>query len=182
MAFRMPLGMEILGTNLEEIANVDFAVGPLGQPLKSDIQLVQFLLNFIIQEVPELRIRDRKNQVMRFLAVDGIFGGRTLDAIKSFQSEIRRVAAAEGEVASIAADGIVDSSNPTGVSTISQTIYTIVWLNVVRQSETGAPLDSDQVSVEPLRTNLLVLRGGGDGPAPPGPNPLPPPPPPPLLR
>lgn len=167
-------GVEVLGSPLSEIANVNFAVGPKsmgGHNLPADVQLVQFLLDWIMTDMSHLfRIRDRNGQVMKRLAMDTVFTARTFDAIRGFQSEVKRIAAAEGAKGAIATDGVVDASNANGVGTRSGTVYTIVWLNIVRQTSFGSPLDGDQVGVEPLHSALA---------RPVNPNPLPPPPRPP---
>ena len=184
MAYIMrTMGVSILDQNLSQFANVDYTVGPAqmgGINLTSDVQLVQFFLLWIIQEVPPIRLTDRYGLPIKTLRIDGIFGPRTYDAIKSFQVAVRDNFEEDGVKASIACDGLVDPANAMGVATISGTVYTIVWMNGLRQALVGSPVNEDQTSIEPLRSSLREVRGDID-PAP-SPNPLPPPPPPPMFR
>ncbi|GAA0264039.1 hypothetical protein GCM10008965_35060 [Methylorubrum aminovorans] len=174
-------GVMVYGQNFTSFANVDFPVGPIelgALNLVSDVQLVQFLIHSLIQENPELKLRNRYGMRINGLATDGICGNQTCDAIKGFQNFVRVYFADEGEKANISCDGLVDPANGRGIATVSGTIYTIVWLNALREMSTKAPIDSEQVSIEPLRSSLTQIRGGD---APRTPDILPPPPPPDII-
>ncbi|MGH9947711.1 MAG: peptidoglycan-binding domain-containing protein [Pyrinomonadaceae bacterium] len=91
---------------------------------RDDVMLVQYLLKRVYQRGavadPPL---DQSNGACE-LKVDGYYGPKTQKAITSYQFEMKK----NGR--SIATDGCVDPEGPQGsTSTISQTGYTISWLN-----------------------------------------------------
>jgi hypothetical protein len=104
---------------LSHFYNVSYAVGSGAYNRRDDVQLVQFFLVKFFLRNPEFR-----PQGVRPIWIDGFYGPITFRHIMAFQ----KVLVQDGN--SIYPDGRIDPSNSTGDSTISQTVYTIIHLNV----------------------------------------------------
>lgn len=174
MAFIMEYGVDVSPhTGVQpftRIANVSFPVGPGKRNDPGDVQLVQLLIQFAIGNVKKVEILDSKGKPIKSLKVDGRFGPRTAEAIVGYQRRIVRGVTAGAFTRGdkpIALDGIVDRarqgvnrSQPAGeiprvaFSTISKSIYTIIWLNAERVALVGEPLSGADVDVEPLASQL----------------------------
>jgi peptidoglycan hydrolase-like protein with peptidoglycan-binding domain len=155
MAFVMlvPNKISAFGVTIDRVYNVDFDVGgPRSSGLRSDVQLVQSLLKFRFASGRH-NVRSLKTgRILTDLNVDGIYGPATADAISSYQHYIW--AKPDGHQLMLP-DGIVSRANPTGVSTISKTGYTIVYLNIHLKLSTGGELDPlFMFPDEPLRSDL----------------------------
>lgn len=98
--------------------NLDRAVGPGAFNLTDDVQLVQFFMVRYFRRHPEQR-----PQGVNPLTIDGIYGPITGRYIKTTQNIIRTSGCA------VYCDGRCDPANPTGIATISHTIYTILHMN-----------------------------------------------------
>jgi hypothetical protein len=94
------------------------------QPNRSDdVMLVQYLLKRVYQRAQAANLNGGSSHPDQ-LKVDGIWGPRTQAAIEQYQLEMAR----NGR--SIATDGVVDSEKGSSTTaSISQTGYTISWLN-----------------------------------------------------
>lgn len=95
---------------------------------RDDVMLVQYLLKRVHQQGqncnPPLKSGVGDPHSPTTLKIDGIYGPKTQGAIEQFQLEMRR----NGR--SIATDGCVDSERgDSATSSVSQTGYTISWLN-----------------------------------------------------
>jgi len=90
---------------------------------RSDVQLVQFFLRQFYKSHPQLFAKlPKTSKPDGFVKIDGSFGPQTQGAISTFQTHER------SQGLPIATDGLVDV--PRGViSSISQTVYTIIVLN-----------------------------------------------------
>jgi hypothetical protein len=117
MAHKEPFN-ESNNAGLTLLYNVDRAVGAGAFNLRDDVQLVQFFLVKFFRRNPEERPWG-----VAPLYIDGFYGPITARHIKTFQDYTRNMGY------SIYSDGRVDPANPSGVSTISHTVYTILHLN-----------------------------------------------------
>lgn len=95
------------------------------QPNKrDDVMLVQYLLKRVYQHGLNATPQLNPASGAAFLAIDGWHGPKTQAAIERYQLEMRQ----NGR--NIAVDGCVDPEpGDSAHSTISQTAYTISWLN-----------------------------------------------------
>jgi hypothetical protein len=146
--------------------NVGASVGSGGYNIRGDVMLVQFMLQ-------QLGFEGGWAAGLKAIDTDGYYGPITASWIKRFQEYIQTYV-----TTAIFVDYNVDPSSNTGVSSISETIYTIVYLNGALHdydADLFLTLPRNQLTPQYLRFEL----GGGSEP-PPSPNPLPPPPPPPI--
>jgi hypothetical protein len=63
------------------IFNVDHSVGKFGRNRRTDVQLVQFLLNKLIQNIKDTGMGESPLPVPELLVTDGICGTKTIAAI-----------------------------------------------------------------------------------------------------
>lgn len=105
------------------IFNVNMAVGPAAANRWDDVMLVQYLLKRIYAS-PSSFNPPLHPPAGDSIKVDGRFGRSTARWINHFQREVND----RGGVP-IRPDGRVDKSDSGGISSISQTVYTIVALN-----------------------------------------------------
>ncbi len=90
---------------------------------RDDVMLVQYLLKRVYQQAQNCNPPLKATGTAR-LKIDGLYGPQTQGAIEHFQLEMRR----NGR--SIATDGCVDTERgDSATSSVSQTGYTISWLN-----------------------------------------------------
>jgi hypothetical protein len=153
------------------IANVDFPVGRLatrgsGNSM-GDVQLVQLLLNRAIDFLAANNkppLTDNGGRAIGSLDVDGLCGNRTMEAIVAYQHltkqryrEQEKTNPKPGGVTSVYEDGVVNKSSPTGISSMSRTMYTIVWLNAEFTGDTDRAFTADDAGdLEPLRSQLAA--------------------------
>jgi hypothetical protein len=91
---------------------------------RDDVMLVQYLLKRIYQRGNAAQPPLNQGNGTILLKIDGMYGPKTQRAIEQFQIEMAR----NGR--SVAADGCVDPElGDSATSSISQTGYTISWLN-----------------------------------------------------
>lgn len=91
---------------------------------RDDVMLVQYLLKRVYQNGHAVQPPLCRDSGAAVLKIDGLHGPKTQRAIEQFQLEMCR----NGR--SIATDGCVDpEKGDGGTSSISQTGYTITWLN-----------------------------------------------------
>jgi hypothetical protein len=115
--------VSILSDNpkLDKYADVTMAVGRGAPNRRDDVLLVQFMLNELFrradEHVPPLAKPERP------VGVDGKFGRNTFDGIVKFQLNIM------SQFGSINLDGRIDPARASATSSISQTTYTILWMN-----------------------------------------------------
>jgi hypothetical protein len=103
--------------------NVSMAVGSGAPNRRDDVMLVQYLLRSIYSHSANFEPPiERPNG--RDMEIDGRFGQTTSKWITHFQREVRNRRGVP-----IRADGRVDKSDSGGISSISQTVYTIIALN-----------------------------------------------------
>lgn len=103
--------------------NVNMAVGPAAANRWDDVMLVQYLLKRIYGSPARFQ-PPLHPPAPDGIKIDGRFGRTTAKWIRHFQQEV----ADRGGVP-IRIDGRVDKSDNGGVSSISQTVYTIIALN-----------------------------------------------------
>jgi hypothetical protein len=106
---------------------------------RDDVMLVQYLLRGIL--------RRKSPQTAAKLAVDGFLGPITQGAINQFQFDLR------GEAVLITTDGRVDRARGA-VTSISATVYTIVWLNFKFQ-QANPTVDFANIQNDPAMPALL---------------------------
>ena len=91
---------------------------------RDDVMLVQYLLKRVYQNGHNVQPPLNQGSGAAALKIDGYHGPKTQRAIEQFQLEMRR----NGR--NIATDGCVDTElGDSATSSISQTGYTISWLN-----------------------------------------------------
>ncbi len=91
---------------------------------KDDVMLVQYLLKRVYQQGHNAQPPLNQQNGTAQLKIDGLYGPKTQRAIEQFQLEMRR----NGR--NIATDGCVDPElGDSSTASISQTGYTISWLN-----------------------------------------------------
>lgn len=90
---------------------------------RSDVQLVQFFLRQFYKAHPELFVLlPKTSKGGSTISIDGYYGGQTGKGIYYFQKHLKN------NGSTVKVDGLVDIARGT-VSSISNTIYTIHYLN-----------------------------------------------------
>jgi len=113
------------GGCLKVFYGIDQEVG-LGCPNKrDDVALVQFLLRAVLEDDKELEVPAGPP-----LAIDGVCGPRTIEYIKSFQSQQTAQAKAHGGRGLVEDGRVSPALQRDGFGSISRREYTIVALNV----------------------------------------------------
>jgi hypothetical protein len=115
--------IDVLPNNpdVSRYANVTMAVGRGAPNRRADVQLVQYMLRELFrnpteQDPPLIPPEER-------VYVDGRFGPNTRKGIIKFQLNLF------SQQGRIALDARVDRARHRGISSISQTTYTILWMN-----------------------------------------------------
>lgn len=156
MAYFQPTGDD----RLPVVYNVNFPVGANSPNRRDDVYLVQWLLHHVYAEHPSFNTPDGSD-----IAIDGWYGPQTLQWIKMFQADVRKI----GQ--SCALDGRVDRLRPTGNPNTG--FYTIAYLNYFFGSVNPAAFStpaSDPTCPQPL-LSALSTNTGDDGPYQPRPVP-----------
>lgn len=163
MAYKMftkETGSGRVSTRVALLLN-SFAVGPGRPNRRDDVLLVQFFLKKLssFQLLGGTQNPQKMMQVMAF-AVDGIAGPITFQWIRDFQ---------KNSPIGLFADGIIDAP-PASVagdvqmsSSISQTTYTIIAMNMLAWGFCGGPFNVEQDPEFPAELRMAILR------SPPGP-------------
>ena len=129
------------------IYNVDHSVGKFGRNHKSDVQLVQVLLNALINNIKMAGNGISKDPVPDILAVYGICGPTTIEAILWFQK-------ASPSLAKDATMNSVDDAGYYGASAPARRkAYTLRMLNSELLIRSAMPSKSAIVN-EPLASEL----------------------------
>jgi hypothetical protein len=104
------------------IYNLTMAVGNNGPNKRDDVMLVQFFIKRIFENPTRSR---RPPDSLKPLVIDGICGPITTSWIDFYQDDV-----AKDGADLIRVDHLVDRARRRGVSSISQTVYTICWMNL----------------------------------------------------
>jgi hypothetical protein len=106
--------------------NVTMAVGPNAANRRDDVMLVQYMLKRIYERPKYSNFTLSPQQGT--MIVDGLFGPTTARWIRHFQTDVRIAGG------NILVDGRIDSDTESGISTISETEYTIAFINYAFRS------------------------------------------------
>ena len=142
-------------TDMKHCYTVDQPVG-MGCPnIRDDVLLVQFFLRRAMDECPTSKGIFPPGE--RPISVDGIAGPQTFRYIKFYQDEDNRRNPGKG----VARDGRVDSigKSGTGIGSISNTLYTIIALNVSYRQRKGimiADIRKDNLFPQDLTGSLYL--------------------------
>jgi len=132
--------------NGDIIFNVDHSVGTHGRNHKTDVQLVQFLLNRHFEFMAETAqmLDDAGFKPPEKLAVDGVCGPKTKAAILWFQKRTGQVQ--DGTMNRVDDDGVFGKPG-------DRRIYALWFLNNALDRNRLLPSKSD-ISVQPLAAEL----------------------------
>jgi len=125
------------------IYNVDHSVGKFGRNHKSDVQLVQMLLNALIENIKNSGGRISIDPLLDILTVDGICGSDTMAAIIWYQKAHPR----------LAKDATMNSVGDAGTYGAPHKAYTLNTLNVELGMRFALPSKS-AITIEPLASEL----------------------------
>jgi len=143
-------------SDTKHIYTVEQSVG-LGCPnVRDDVLLVQFFLRRAMDDSPESKGIIPPGE--RPISIDGISGPQTFRYIKHYQDEDNRRNPGRG----VARDGRVDSvgKSGTGFGSISNTLYTIIALNVSYRQRKGiliADIRKDNLFPKDLVPSLYLF-------------------------
>jgi len=143
---------------------VDRAVGPGRPNLRDDVLLVQFFLRVLGPRPIENTGESFLPPAQQTLAIDGTFGDRTRDAIKTFQTQFNKTAlnVPANDPFRLVTDGVIDSlANGALVGPRQGHVFTIVRFNTEYVFQFGLDrhkrLDLDPLFPREL-FNTLFLR------------------------
>jgi len=130
------------------IYNVDHSVGRLGRNRRSDVLLVQTLLNALIRNILWTNKAHSKDPLPNPLSVSGICDKKTTVAILWFQKGYAR----------LARDATMNSVEGSGTYGPRDTDYTLVTLNSELMTRRAMPSKS-VIVIEPLASELRKFSG-----------------------
>jgi hypothetical protein len=136
---------------IREVFVIDYAVGAGCPNRKDDVFLVQFLLRVATLDGGGKLGYKPPNEAP--IQIDGIYGGQTQRYISFFQKELDR--RNNGKLAE--PDGRIDPPRGKRTSSITQTGYTVLWLNNVYRQRRGEtfPIETDPLFPAALLDSLF---------------------------
>ena len=141
-------------SDLPNIYNLTFPVGPDRPNVRDDVLLVQTLM-----KLANFSCGDKSHnsaETSKSIEVDGRFGEQTKRMIEAFESVVRE------KHLLLVADGVIVPSSNDGYTT-QGVVYKIIHLNQVARLATQFGHEYDQIPTDPkthpiLRQSLLVPR------------------------